>query len=168
MGRDEPKVENADGKKPKHPHRGIKKRGRIDEKVKLSISQAEEFLKDSLKPATLLGLNRYQTKEIQRYFEKNQEYKTKTYRKDDGVVLKVFPVGMLKRLTEQKTQEVLMKGKSEVLPPMGAFERFIVHDYLKDREGVRTESFGEGKERHVEIHPLFGRNPKKAKRKLTR
>ena len=161
-------MENANENKPKRPHRGIKKKGRLDEKVKQSISQAEESLKDSLEPATLHGLNRYQTKEIQRYFEKNQEYKTKTYRENDGVILKVYPVGMLKRLTEQKTQEVLMKGKSEVLPPMGAFERFIVHDYLKDREGVKTVSFGEGKERHVEIHPLFGRNPKKAKRKLTR
>jgi spoIIIJ-associated protein len=82
--------------------------------------------------------------------------------------MKVYPVGKLRRFAEQKAQEVLMKGESEILPPMGSFERFVIHDYLKNRDGVRTESFGEGKDRHVEIFPLFGRNPKKVKRKLTR
>lgn len=168
MGQEEPKVENGNEKKPHRSHKWEKREGRFDEKVKQSIAQAEESLKDSLEPATLCGLNGYQAKQVQGYYDKTREYKTKIYRENEGYILKVYPVGVLKRLTEQKTQEVLMKGKSEALPPMGAFERFIVHDYLKDREGVKTESFGEGKERHVEIHPLFGRNPKKAKRKLTR
>ena len=44
----------------------------------------------------------------------------------------------------------------------------LVHDYLKDRDGIKTESYGEGKDRHIEIQPLFGRSPKKSKRRLTR
>jgi predicted RNA-binding protein Jag len=52
---------------------------------------------------------------------------------------------------------------------MGSYERFVIHDYLKDRDGVYTESEGEeGKNRHVVIHPHFGRMLKKAKRRLSR
>ena len=106
---------------------------------------------------------------IHRHFEKTQEYKSKTYRENDNdYIMKIFPVGQLRRFAEQKAQEVLMKGESEVLPPMGAFERFVIHEYLKDRSGIRTESFGEGAERHIEITPVFGRALKKAKRRLTR
>lgn len=136
--------------------------------VKKAIANAEELLHDSIEPAVIRGLDGYQRKQVQSHFEKNQEYQVKSYKEKEETILKVYPVGFIRRLTEQKAQEVLMKGKPEVLPPMGSFERFIVHDYLKDREGVRTESRGEGRDRHVEIQPLFGRNPKKAKRKLTR
>ena len=136
--------------------------------MKKAIARAEEALLDSLTPTVIRGLNHFQRKFVQRHFEQNQEFQTKMYKENSDVIVKVYPVGKLRRLTEQKTQEVLMKGKPEILPPMGAFERFVVHDYLKEREGVRTESFGEGPDRHVEIHPLFGRSPKKAKRKLTR
>ena len=136
--------------------------------VKKAIANAEELLHNSIEPALIRGLDGYQRKQVQRHFEKSQEYQVKFYKEKEETILRVYPVGFIRRLTEQKAQEVLMKGKPEELPPMGSFERFIVHDYLKDREGVRTESRGEGRDRHVEIQPLFGRNPKKAKRKLTR
>lgn len=71
-------------------------------------------------------------------------------------------------MTETKVQEVLMSGEAVSLPPMDSFERFIIHEYMKNRGGVRTESTGEGEERHVVIFPIFGRTPKKAKRRLTR
>ena len=121
-----------------------------------------------MKSIVVRELNGFQRKLVHQHFEKTEEYKVKTYHEDDKIILKVYPIGKLKRLAELKAQEVLIKGETEVLPPMGSFERFIIHDYLKDREGVRTESFGEGKERHIEINPLFGRSPKKVKRRLTR
>jgi hypothetical protein len=136
--------------------------------VKKAIDNAEAVLRDSIEPALIRGLDGYQRKQVQRHFEKSQEYQVKFYKEKEETILRVYPVGFIRRLTEQKAQEVLMKGRPEELPPMGSFERFIVHDYLKDREGVRTESRGEGRDRRVEIQPLFGRNPKKAKRKLTR
>lgn len=112
------------------------------------------------------GLNGFQRKQLYEYFEKFKEYKVKSYRETDSTIVKIYPVGKLKRFAEQKMQEVLMKGKSEILPPMGAFERFIIHDYLKEREGVKTESKGEpGKDRRIEILPVFGRGLKKAKPK---
>lgn len=147
----------------------IHKKEKMDETVKRAITKAVDSFQDSIEPAILRGLNGFQRKQIHKHFEKSEEYKVKIYREREDTILKVYPIGKLKRLAEQKTQEVLMQGQPEVLPPMGSFERFVIHDYLKGREGVRTESFGEaGKDRHIEIVPVFGRNPKKAKRKLTR
>lgn len=146
----------------------LKKRPRLDNEVQESIARIEQLLRDSMEPVVIRGLNGFQRKQVHQHLEKTQEYKAKTYRENSDFIMKVYPVGKLRRLAEQKAQEVIMKGESEILPPMGSFERFIIHDYLKDREGVKTESFGQGKDRHVEISPLFGRNPKKAKRKLTR
>lgn len=37
------------------------------------------------------------------------------------------------------------------MPPMNAFERRIVHEYLQDSEDLSTESIGEGKERRIKI-----------------
>jgi len=149
-------------------HRESYKRQPKDEKVIQLVNHAEEYLVSSFKPFEISDLNGFQRKQIYHHFEKKQEYKVKSYRKDKGVVLKIFPIGNIKRLAEQKAQEVLIKGEPEVLSPMGSFERFIIHNYLKDREGIKTESYDEGLKRHVEIHPVFGRNPKKTKRKLTR
>lgn len=155
--------------KQRKPGKWSRPKRKIDEKVKKAIAEVEASMVDSQDPVTLRGLSRFQRNDVERYFSKSQEYAVKIYRDGEEIVCKVFPVGRLKRLTEQKTQEVLMNGRPEALPPMGAFERFIVHDYLKEREGVKTESYGEGQERYVEIQPLFGRSPKKAKRKrLTR
>lgn len=139
-----------------------------DKKVLEAIKYVEESFQDSMKPVVIREFNGFQRKLIHQHFEKNEEYQVKTYHEEDTVIMKVYPVGKLKRLAELKAQEVLIKGETEVLPPMGSFERFVIHDYLKDREGVRTESFGEGKERHIEINPLFGRSPKKVKKRLTR
>jgi hypothetical protein len=117
---------------------------------------------------TLKGLNPLQRKNVQHHFMRTPEYLVKTYREEDSYFLKIYPTGQLRRFAEQKAQEVLMKGECEELPHMGAFERFIIHDYLKDRDGIHTESQGEGDERHIVISPIFGRTLKKARRKLSR
>ena len=132
------------------------------------IGDTEERLSSSLEPVRLEGLNGFQRKKVHQHFEKTQEYRVKTYREESDIILKVYPVGNLKRLAEQKTQEVLMKGQFEEMPPMGSFERFIIHDYLKEREGIKTESTGQkGKDRRIIIQPLFGRNPRRVnKRRL--
>jgi len=147
----------------------LRRKPRMDKRVQESIAQVEERLRDSLGGETIRGLDGDQRKQVHKHFEKTEEYRVKSYQEKEDIILKIYPVGNLRRLAEQKAQEVLMKGKPEVFPPMGSFERFVIHDYLKGREGVKTESFGEaGKDRHVEISPLFGRSLKKAKRKLTR
>ena len=148
-------------------HRPPRKREPIDEQVAKTISIVEQSFSDSMEPMLIREMNAFQRKQLYRYFEKTDEFQIKSYKENSEVILRVYPVGKLKRLAEEKMQLVLMNGKPEPLPPMGPFERFIIHSYLKDREGVRTESMGEkGKDRHIEIQPLFGRSPKKAKRRL--
>ena len=161
-------MEQEKKKNPEDKKKKFFKRKRFDAKAQETIKYIEDSLQDSSEAVTVQDLNSFQRKLIHEHFEKSQEYKIKTYRENDNVTMKVYPIGKLRRLAELKAQEVLIKGETEVLPPMGSFERFIIHDYLKDRDGVRTESFGEGRERHVEINPIFGRTPKKIKKRLTR
>lgn len=140
---------------------------RLDPKVESNIKKAEEALKDGNESYKIYGLNGFQRKQVYSHFERTQEYKAKSYKENDGVVVKIYPIGKIKRLAEQKAQEVLMQGVSIDLPAMSSFERFVIHDYLKEREGVQTQSFGEGKDRYIQISPQFGRSLKKVKRKLT-
>lgn len=147
------------------------RRPEMDDDTRQAIRNAENQLANQLEAVVLDKLNPFQRKQVYRYFEKTDEYVVKNFRdRDDSenVMLKVYPVGNLRRLAEQKTQEVLMNVRAENLPPMGSFERFVIHDYLKERDGIKTESHGEASGRHIKISPLFGRTPKKAKRrKLT-
>jgi hypothetical protein len=161
------KVEQEKNKRSENREKRFRRNRRFDKKAQESIQHIEKSIQDSIEPVLVEGLNGFQRKLVYEHFEKSQEFKIKTYREANQVIMKVYPVGQLRRLAELKAQEVLMKGEPEALPPMGSFERFVIHDYLKDREGVRTESFGEGRERHIEINPLFGRTPKKIKRRLT-
>jgi predicted RNA-binding protein Jag len=160
-------LEKRNGRNPRNRRRGPHRPKKVDPKVQESIKCAEEKLVDSLTPITLEELNKDQRRELYRYFDRSNEFRVKTYTEGEKSVLRIYPVGNLKRLAEQKIQEVLMHGKPESLPVMGSFERFVIHDYLKEREGVRTASVGEkGKDRHIEIHPVFGRTPKKVKKKI--
>lgn len=141
---------------------------RMDENVLRSIRQVEEAFKENSTPFKITGLNGFQRKQLYTYFEKKQEYRAKSYKEKDDVIVKVYAIGHLKRLAEKAAQEVLMQGEFIELPPMSSFERYVIHDYLKDREGLKTESYGEGKERHIQISPQFGRSLKKVKKRLTR
>lgn len=156
----------------KHHHsrgrrRDTRRRPQTDPKVKETVERVIETLQDSLSPYPIEGFNAFQRKQVYKYFDRLPEYGVKSYRQDENVIMRIYPVGALKRLAEQRAQEVLMRGEPERLPPMGSYERFVIHTYLKDRSGVQTESEGEGEDRHVVISPIFGRTLKKAKRRLT-
>ena len=156
----------ADKDKSKHRKESIR-HPRMNKQILDMTRKVEEFLRESIEPYKMSGLNGFQRKQIYSHFEKTNEFKVKAYREQNQVIIKVYPIGNLRRLAEQKVQEVLMNGKIQALPRMGSYERFVIHDYLKDREGIRTGSIGEsGKDRHIQIYPLFGRNLKKAKKKL--
>jgi predicted RNA-binding protein Jag len=141
----------------------------MDDHVKDTIRNAMEHFLDSVEPYAIPGFNPFQRKQIHRHFERTAEFKVRAFRDERGeTILSVVPVGKLQRMAETLVQEVLLSGESRSMPPMDSFERFIVHEYLKSRGGVRSESQGEGTGRHVDVIPLFGRVPKKAKRRLTR
>ncbi|MGI9118157.1 MAG: R3H domain-containing nucleic acid-binding protein [Minisyncoccia bacterium] len=51
------------------------------------------------------------------------------------------------------TQKVLYYNQPVVLPAQNAFVRKIVHGYISNKPGFRSESVGVGRERHIVIHP---------------
>lgn len=60
--------------------------------------------------------------------------------------------GSLEELAEQAVAQAREGGEAVPLRPMNPFERKVVHDIAK-REGLRSESDGDGKNRHVVIYP---------------
>lgn len=68
------------------------------------------------------------------------------YRKErEEIIIKLAKAAARKALAE----------RSEVpLPPMNAYERMIVHTELALHPELKTESFGEGPNRHVVIRPF--------------
>lgn len=59
----------------------------------------------------------------------------------------------LEKEAEQMASKAISLKKSVELQPMSASERKVVHMSLRSRDGVWTESNGEGAERRVVIHP---------------
>ncbi len=135
--------------------------------IKRIISEVEEKLKDSLKPETLSGLNSFERKMVHRHFDHSKEFKTRTYRNGEDYTLCVYPVGNLERFAKAKAQECLDTGADIDLPPMPSFERFIIHNVLKEVPGVETASHGEGDQRHIQIvSKKFGRGLKQIVKKI--
>ncbi|MBK8218260.1 MAG: KH domain-containing protein [Myxococcales bacterium] len=60
----------------------------------------------------------------------------------------------LAEMAQKLGQRVAKEGKIITFDPMSARDRRIVHVALKDVQGVRTESHGEGPDRRVQIIPL--------------
>lgn len=60
--------------------------------------------------------------------------------------------GGLEELAARAIAEAKESGQPVPLRPMNPFERKVVHDVAK-REGLRSESDGDGKGRHVVIYP---------------
>lgn len=62
----------------------------------------------------------------------------------------------LREMARSLADEVILTKKEKELAPMPAYERRIVHIELSKREGVETESFGEGSGRRIIIKPSTG------------
>ncbi len=123
-----------------------------NEKVEELIRKIKEELVDSIEPICLHDLNAYERKLIHRYFERGGEITTKTYRiGEEDYELRIFPVGNLRRYAQKMADQAVSTRQKVVLPPMSSYERFIIHDYLKSLDTVKTHSVGEGDDRHIEI-----------------
>jgi len=59
----------------------------------------------------------------------------------------------LQKLALTVAEHVLADTVSVELKPMNSFERRIIHVELADREGISTESVGQGLERRVVVQP---------------
>jgi spoIIIJ-associated protein len=57
----------------------------------------------------------------------------------------------LKSLALRAVSEAKESGQNIELPPLAPYERRIIHLFLKDNEGIVSESEGEGEDRHIVI-----------------
>ena len=55
---------------------------------------------------------------------------------------------------EDAVEEALRSGRAVEFDPMPSSERRIIHEYLRDREGVETYSEGEEPERYIVVSPV--------------
>ena len=60
----------------------------------------------------------------------------------------------LRRQADEAADQALKTGRPVALDAMSATERKVVHEYLKDREGVETYSEGTEPDRHLVVAPL--------------
>lgn len=59
----------------------------------------------------------------------------------------------LEAMARETAEEVSKTGKSKLLRPMNSKERWVVHNAIKDMQGLRSESIGDGRQRRVKIEP---------------
>lgn len=62
----------------------------------------------------------------------------------------------LRSIALDAAEESLRSGQAVELDPMPAFERRIVHEYLRERGDVQTHSEGQEPERYLVVEPLEG------------
>ena len=60
----------------------------------------------------------------------------------------------LHRQAEQAADKAVSTGRPVALDAMSATERKVVHEFLKDRDGVETYSEGTEPDRHLVVAPL--------------
>ncbi len=66
---------------------------------------------------------------------------------------KEYRLELLKEMALGLARQVIEEKKAQILEPMSAYERRVVHLALKELGGVVTESQGEGPERRIVIKP---------------
>jgi spoIIIJ-associated protein len=60
---------------------------------------------------------------------------------------------LLQQDADEAVEEVLRTGEAVSLDAMNAVERRVVHEYLRDREGIETFSEGDEPDRHLVVAP---------------
>jgi spoIIIJ-associated protein len=61
---------------------------------------------------------------------------------------------MLQRQADQAVEDALRSARPVALDAMTASERRLVHEYLRDHDGVQTYSEGDEPDRHLVVAPL--------------
>jgi len=56
-------------------------------------------------------------------------------------------------MADDAADEALREDRAVALEPMSAGERRIVHEHLRDRDGIETHSEGEEPDRHLVVEP---------------
>lgn len=61
---------------------------------------------------------------------------------------------IIRKLAKAAAKKAVITKSMVPLPPMNAFERRIVHTELSMHPDIKTESQGDGKDRHICINPI--------------
>jgi spoIIIJ-associated protein len=61
---------------------------------------------------------------------------------------------VLQQDADEAAEEALRTGEPVALDAMNAVERRVVHEYLRDREGIETYSEGAEPDRHLVVAPV--------------
>lgn len=61
---------------------------------------------------------------------------------------------LLQQDADEAAEEALRTGEPVALDAMNAVERRVVHEYLRDRDGIETYSEGDEPDRHLVVAPL--------------
>jgi len=61
---------------------------------------------------------------------------------------------VLQQDADEAVEEVLRTGEPVALDAMNAVERRVVHEYLRDRDGIETYSEGAEPDRHLVVAPV--------------
>ena len=61
---------------------------------------------------------------------------------------------LIAELAKAAARKALLEKKEVALPAMNSYERRLVHVALATRPDLKTESMGEGSERHIVIKPI--------------
>ncbi len=132
------------------------------------LGEIESKLQESIRPESVIGLNSFERKLVHGHFDHNNDFQTRTYRDGEKFTLKIYPVGNIEKFARERAEESIASGEDVALPPMGSYERFIVHKTLKEIAGIETTSHGEGGGRHVTIivSKKFGRGLKRIVKKI--
>jgi len=136
-------------------------------KIDRILIDIQKKMRKSIKPVSISNLNSYERKRIHSFFDDKEDFETKTYNHNGRSILKVFPIGNLKKLAKEKAEWVLETGNVYTFPYLSKYERYIIHNYLKEIEGIETKSIGEQDDRRLEIRPIkFGRTLKRIMKKI--
>ncbi len=130
----------------------------IDDNIKIDFSFKEEdtvlFINVKMKePQILIGEKGQTLSEIERIIKIiiNKNTDKNIFINLDINDYKKRKADYLISLADEIAEEVLFSGIEKSFPSMAAFERRIIHMVIKDREGVFSESIGEGDERRVVV-----------------
>jgi predicted RNA-binding protein Jag len=61
---------------------------------------------------------------------------------------------LISGLAKAAARKVLLNKEEVKLPAMNAYERRIIHVELATRPDIKTESFGEGRDRYIIVKPI--------------
>ena len=71
----------------------------------------------------------------------------------------------LQQLAHSTAQKVLEEGQPIPLPPMETQDRKLIHEFLSEVEGVRTQSEGQGDDRKIVIDLIHSKKRRKDNRR---